>query len=219
MRLVLVRHAQSANNALPDHQRVHDPGLTDVGTQQAEQLGDWMQSLPLTALWCSPFKRSLDTTEAIRRRNCLKPFVHIDLHEVGGCYSGYSAVGRKGEAGMGAAELQVYYPDYEIDSRIASDGWWQKRPFETSDLSSQRAVRAILWFKSQLQKSSDFACAVIHADFKRLLLKQMLVDSSNVEQWGPIFNAAVTALRWDGEHWKLDYFNSISHLPYPLHTS
>jgi len=60
---------------------------------------------------------------------------------------------------------------------------------------------------------------VIHADFKRLLLKQMLADSSNVEQWGPIFNAAVTALSWEGESWKLDYFNSISHLPYPLHTS
>lgn len=219
MRLVLVRHAQSANNALPDHQRVHDPGLTEVGVLQAEQLGDWMASLPLTALWCSPFKRSLDTTEAIRRCNPLKPFVHIDLHEVGGCYSGYSAVGRKGEAGMGTAELRIHYPDYEIDPRIASDGWWQKRPFETSDSSSQRAIRAIDWFKSQLQKSNDFACAVIHADFKRLLLKQMLVDNSNVEQWGPIFNAAVTALRWDGETWKLDYFNSISHLPYPLHTS
>lgn len=218
MRLVLVRHAQSANNALPDHQRVHDPGLTAAGLEQAEQLGEWMATQPITALWCSPFKRSLDTTEAIRRRSNLKPFVHIDLHELGGCYSGYQAVGRKGEAGMGNVELSELYPQYAIDPKISNEGWWLKKPFETQDQCDERTSRVIHWFKSQLQKSSDLAVAVIHADFKRLLLKHMLCPRLDVEHLGPIFNASATALRWDGSQWKLDYFNSISHLPYHLQT-
>jgi 2,3-bisphosphoglycerate-dependent phosphoglycerate mutase len=218
MRLVLVRHAQSANNALPDHQRVHDPGLTDLGLEQAEQLGAWMKSMPITALWCSPFKRSLDTTEAIRRRCSLTPYVHIDLHELGGCYSGYQAIGRQGEAGMGASELRKLYPAYEIDSQITEDGWWFRKPFESQSLCDQRTARVIDWFKSQLKHATDYAVAVIHADFKRLILKQMLSPGLDVENLGPIFNASATALRWDGKAWTLDFFNSISHLPYSLHS-
>jgi 2,3-bisphosphoglycerate-dependent phosphoglycerate mutase len=49
MQLLLVRHAQSANNALPTELRVHDPGLTETGNLQAEHLADWLQTLPLTA--------------------------------------------------------------------------------------------------------------------------------------------------------------------------
>lgn len=218
MRLVLVRHAQSANNALPDHMRVHDPGLTPAGAEQAERLGAWMATQPITALWCSPFKRSLDTTDAIKRRCSLKPFVHIDLHELGGCYSGYQAVGKKGEAGMGREELRKLYPDYVLDPQISHEGWWQNKPFETPEQCEQRTRRAIAWFKSQLSHPADFAVAVIHADFKRLLLKQMLYPRLDIENLGPIFNASVTALRWDGNGWMLDYFNSISHLPYQLQT-
>jgi 2,3-bisphosphoglycerate-dependent phosphoglycerate mutase len=218
MRLVLVRHAQSANNALPDHQRVHDPGLTTIGLKQAEQLGQWMASQPITALWCSPFKRSLDTTEAIRHRSKLTPFVHIDLHEIGGCYSGYQAIGRKGEAGMGNTEIAQLYPQYRLDPQITDKGWWSSKPFETETQGEERAGRVIAWFKSQLQTSTDFAVAVIHADFKRMLLKQMLHRGLEVENLGPIFNASATALRWDGTAWKLDYFNSISHLPYVMQT-
>lgn len=219
MRLILVRHAQSANNALPDHQRVHDPGLTTTGILQAEQLGAWCKTLPITALWCSPFKRSLDTTEAIRQRGTLqKPFIHLELHELGGCYSGYEAIGRRGEAGMGRGELSQLYPQYEVDPRISDQGWWQKRPYETDMEAELRATRVIGWFQSQLQGQEDLAVAVIHADFKRILLKQMLRSRVDVDHLGPIFNASVTALRWEAPLWKMDFYNAISHLPYELHT-
>ena len=36
MELYLIRHAQSQNNALPEEQRVEDPGLTELGNQQAD---------------------------------------------------------------------------------------------------------------------------------------------------------------------------------------
>ena len=36
--LYLVRHGESANNALPNHQRVADPSLTELGQKQAHNL-------------------------------------------------------------------------------------------------------------------------------------------------------------------------------------
>jgi 2,3-bisphosphoglycerate-dependent phosphoglycerate mutase len=218
MQLLLVRHAQSANNALPTELRVHDPGLTETGNLQAEHLADWLQTLPLTTLWCSPFRRSLDTTEAIRRRLSITPVVHSELFELGGCYSGYEAIGRKGEAGMGRSELLSNYPAYELDSTITDLGWWRNQPFESAADGAERARRVILWFQSELQQRSGAAAAIIHADFKRLLLQQMLHTNLPVERLGAILNASVTAVRWNGNAWRLDFFNSISHLPYELHT-
>ena len=38
MRLYLIRHAQSENNARPEHERVEDPGLTELGARQIDHL-------------------------------------------------------------------------------------------------------------------------------------------------------------------------------------
>ena len=85
MQLFLIRHAQSQNNALPEEQRVEDPGLTELGHRQAELLADWVPALNLTRLITSPFRRTLLTTEPIRRATSLIPEVRVDLHEQGGC--------------------------------------------------------------------------------------------------------------------------------------
>jgi len=214
MRLLLVRHAQSANNALHFSQRIPDPPLTSCGQLQAECLASWLSNLPLTHLWCSPFLRSIETTEAVRRRVRLRPEIHRDLHEQGGCYSGHEQVGRKGEPGMSRSELGELFPDYQLDPLIQENGWWESRPFETDELARQRAEKIKAWFEQQITASDMLAAAIIHADFKRQLLRAMLSEEIDVKAFGPILNASVTSLRRTDSGWKVDYFNSISHVPF-----
>ena len=40
MRLFLIRHAQSENNAKPDHLRIEDPGLTELGQRPTLDLAN-----------------------------------------------------------------------------------------------------------------------------------------------------------------------------------
>lgn len=215
MRMLLVRHAQSANNAQPTELRVPDPDLTEQGYHQAEFLADWIETLPLTSLWCSPFLRSLQTTEAIRKRLDIQPEIFLDLHEVGGCFSGYEAIGKKGEPGLGAEEIRSRFPKYRLDPQIAATGWWNSRPFETEELGRSRARKMTHWMAQHLHDSEQhLVVAVIHADFKRLLIEAMLGSEVNVVALGPILNTSVSSLRWDGSKWQLDYYNSISHLPF-----
>ena len=45
VQLYLIRHGQSENNARPEHLRVEDAELTDLGHQQAEQLAPWIATV------------------------------------------------------------------------------------------------------------------------------------------------------------------------------
>lgn len=42
-----------------------DPGLTDLGRQQAERTGRWLSGLEVSALWTSPMRRARETADRI----------------------------------------------------------------------------------------------------------------------------------------------------------
>ncbi len=73
MRLLLIRHAQSANNALPEHLRVEDPALTALGHRQAQALAVWLSTCSVNVLVASPFRRALETVEYLRRELVVVP--------------------------------------------------------------------------------------------------------------------------------------------------
>lgn len=54
--LLLVRHA------LPQSGEVN-PGLSEVGREQARRLGDWLKGADVDALVCSPMPRAVETAE------------------------------------------------------------------------------------------------------------------------------------------------------------
>src|SRR5689334_12997512 len=103
MKLCLVRHAQSTNNALGDslNGRHHDAPLTDLGLRQAELLAKHLAALPraetlstngyaqsglwpFTHLYCSPMTRAMQTTRPIAQSLGLTPEIWVDFHEDGG---------------------------------------------------------------------------------------------------------------------------------------
>lgn len=212
-RVYLVRHAQSANNALPESQRICDPGLTGLGHQQAERLAEWMKQLDSPQLFCSGFRRALETTAAIVRHTDWLPEIRADLFEQGGCYSGFPPNELLPEPGMGRIELQNQFAGWRIDDRISEQGWWYGQEYELEDSARCRASAVANWLSGKDLIGSREVILVIHADFKRLLIEQMFAGLRSMATWSCPYNASITSVVYIEDHWYLEYLNSVTHLP------
>jgi len=212
--LLLIRHAQSANNALPESKRVPDPGLTELGYRQAMLLGEGITRFPVTQLFCSPFRRSLDTARPVSEVTKLVPKIHSEIYEQGGCYSGHEVGKLLGSPGMNRVELESGYPGWAICETIGPNGWNHGRVYESELEVEQRANRVAAWLSSQWLQESPAAMAalVIHADFKRVLLETLLGTSRWTNHWQPIYNTAISHLQHVDDKWQLVEWNLIQHL-------
>jgi len=225
--LLLIRHAQSANNALDESLRVPDPGITEMGKRQAICLSEWLKTYPPTTLYCSGFRRALETTLPIAQSTGIKPFVRQDIFEWGGCYDGYLP-GKMGPfPGMNRAEIEKQFPGWEIDERIGDAGWYTESALESDEMALERSRRVASWLRgmfenlyvtNSLKGIPSRVALVIHADFKALLLRTLLNDKSHFgertfEHLSEVPNTSVTQLTWTGDDWRLDFWSSIGHLP------
>ena len=174
--LLLIRHAQSENNALGDEFRVPDPNITTLGASQSNKLASAVKKLSPSVIYCSPFLRSLETTRPIVQQTGLTPIVRQDIYEQGGCHSGYQTGARIAERGMKRQEIQSKYPGWQLDERIEEHGWYDLDHFETIEESRVRAQRVRRWFESTSKTHSrqDRVAMVIHADFKMRLMEAFL---------------------------------------------
>ncbi len=220
--IYLIRHGQSANNALSEEQRVCDPGLTDIGQQQAAALAAWFAAHPVDYLYCSPFLRALETARPLADTKRLPVQVRSDIFELGGCYSGHEVGKKRGEPGLGLSQLRAAYPTWQIDSSIAETGWWG-RDFETWEQATARAASVAQWMTSQLTSLTGIHVLVIHADFKRLLLEAMFSQSQLAAQHidlasVALYNTGISYIEFEQGQWSLGGFNSTEHLPSKLIT-
>ncbi len=217
--IILIRHGQSANNAGPEQTRVPDPGLTEIGTQQAQATADWLAGESVDLFYCSPFTRSLDTMLPITRVHQAPVFVRPDLCEQGGCYSGHPAIGMKGEPGMSRRQIEAKYPGWGLDDSIDEQGWWQSA-YEELPAARERARRVANWMVEHFSTADATIVFVIHADFKRRLLEAILPHPDMAgEMLGPLCNTGVTRLECTTEAWRLHTLNATNHLPARLVTS
>jgi broad specificity phosphatase PhoE len=220
MRLFLVRHGESANNARDESQRVHDPGLTELGAEQVEFLGPWFASVSPDVLITSPFLRALKTMVPIQRATGLHPVVWRDLHEVGGCVSGYPAIGHVGEAGLTAEEIIEQFPSCDVEGLIGELGWWGGKPYEGAADIAVRVQRIVERTLAEFGDTDLKVVYVMHADFKRELLCGFCAEHSfSRSDYGPLHNAGVTELTLTRTTSRLDSYNNIGHLPYGLKSS
>ncbi|MDA1052870.1 MAG: histidine phosphatase family protein [Planctomycetota bacterium] len=208
MQLYLIRHAQSQNNALPEEERVEDPGLTELGLRQAELLAEWIPSLRLTRLITSPFRRTLLTTQPIARTTSLIPEVRIDLHEQGGCYGGHDFGNKVGRPGMTRQEIEAEFSGYQVADNIDGQGWWRSKPYETIDAAWTRAARLLESTRREFGHTDERIGYVMHADIKRLFIAHLHPDPIGVP-----CNTSVTEIEFTATSHRILAFNQISHLP------
>lgn len=219
MHLYLIRHAESENNARPDHQRVDDPAITERGVQQANHLADWLATHPMDILVTSPFRRALQTAAPAALRGNTPVEVWCDIYERGGCYSGWQESEMRGALGLGHQEILRLIPKAELDAEIASDGWWGGRPRENDDEAELRAAAVRKKLENRFGDSQLQIAVITHAEFQRMLLGKLLAEQNiDVARLGPICNAGVTYLNFNSGHWQLQWLNAVTHIASPLIT-
>ncbi len=237
-RLLLVRHAQSANNVSnadarerfrgdadrieleSERARVPDPELSPTGQKQVEHLVDALAPLlraERSLLVTSPMRRALLTAAPVAARAGLdrdRFICEAELFEVGGCYYGEEA-----RPSTTATQIEAEFP---VRCRgIAAEGWYagRKGP-ETASEARQRIDRIIAWTEQTLSSGAyDLMAVVAHGDlFTRWLRRWFGVP------WGRGLaimhgNTGITQLTWErGQGVLLEYTNDMRHLPEALHT-
>jgi 2,3-bisphosphoglycerate-dependent phosphoglycerate mutase len=223
MKLYLIRHAESENNARPAYERTEDPGLTPLGRLQANNLAKWLAHLPFDELVTSPFRRTLQTTKAIldaasETSRPVKLSVWHDVFERGGCFIGHGPKATQGGEGFNRDEILKWLQlaaesSVTIDASITNQGWWGAKQRETDEEAATRARRVVDRIEVQFAASQKCIVIVTHADFIRLLLAELIGDAMTMERLGPIRNAGITKLNLANQAWELDWLNSVSHLP------
>jgi len=191
VRVHLIRHGQSANNALPEYQRIEDPALTPIGREQAECLGTWASRTPLHTLLVSPFLRTLETAEPIHRATGLRPQIWVDLHERGGCYAGWQPSNFRGRPGMNADEIQKRFPHVELIDSIGPSGWWQSQPREDDSQALERARRIVERLRRSFHGTGRQVACVMHADFKMLVASVLFERTFDPAQTAIYRNASI----------------------------
>lgn len=106
-----------------------------------------------------------------------------------------------------------------VDPEIGDEGWWNGKPREDIEATRVRAAGVAARLTDTFAETDQHVALLIHADFKRELLRVLLRDILCLDHVGPIANTSVTILRYRGEGvWHLHSLASVTHLPRRLIT-
>lgn len=203
MRLLLIRHAQSGNNAVADAShgdystfmatRSPDPPLTPAGERQAELLAAYVATMddgidaihermssylrlhPVTRLYVSPMLRALQTAQPLAAALDLAPEVWMDIHEHGGIFTGSKEAGNvQGFPGLNRAEIAARFPTYAIGAGIDENGWWRGGYEELAECDA-RAARVAQTLRTWAGQQPDATIALVtHGTFLNSLIHALL---------------------------------------------
>lgn len=239
MELYLIRHGQSANNALPDDNgRVHDPPLTALGQQQAAAVAQYVknaiqpdpiiaspqtgQTQPLrqvgygiTHLYSSAMYRALQTAAPIGQALGITPQVWVDIHEHGGIYLDHAdGRGKVGFPGKTRTEILAEFADYILPENLTEQGWWNQG-YEELAACQLRAVQVAKQLREwAVGIHQDARVALVtHGTFMDNLIKALLNYGQANGHFHWHYNTAITRLDFVREDFTVvRYINRIEHL-------
>ena len=221
MELFLIRHGQSANNALADMKlRVEDPLLTPAGEQQAERTAAYLAARrhlhadardaarPIfDQIYCSPMLRAMQTARPIARALGMPYEVWPDIHEIGGIYLDHD--GRKvGYAGQTRSQLLKRFPECTLPHDLSEQGWWN-RDFEEMHEGHARAAGVARTLRARAGENVRIGL-VSHGDFLSALLNA-LGDQNNAAYYEHR-NTGITHVDLTPLGARVRYLNRVDHL-------
>jgi broad specificity phosphatase PhoE len=239
MQLLIIRHAQSVNNAsmmFNERDRVYDPGLSDLGHLQAqaaarhlcegyspERITDGpyhknpelrqQRGFKIDKLYCSPMYRTLQTASYIAKATGLTPHVRVDIHEHGGLYLEDAEKQITSYPGKTRAEILSEFPGYVLTDEIGDTGWW-KGGMEDLTTAYARAIKVAQQLREEAKAAPDERIALVtHGTFIDALLKALFNQLPSRNLWYFQYNTAMT--RVDFHHsgeLLLRFMNRVDHL-------
>ncbi len=233
MQLYIIRHGESANNALGTEEtnfdaymasRSPDPVLTPVGERQAKLVSVYLAEADygITELHCSAMLRAMQTAQPIGQALNLPPSVWIDIHEHGGMFHGNPRNGGEVQAypGISRREATERFPGYQLPDKLSEDGWWYGG-YEELSRCALRARRVAEVLHERAAANDDSVIALVsHGTFIDQLLKALMNQTENGHQFFySQNNTSITHLDFleDGPL-VLRFSNRTRHLPTELIT-
>ena len=247
MRLYLIRHCESENNALwartgSSDGRVADPPLTAKGQEQAQALaaylaaakdaspapfegGPMREGLVFTHLYTSLMQRAIQTGTAISKALGLPLVAWPEIHERGGIYlKNPHTEEEEGLPGPGRSFFEENFPHLELPDALGAEGWWN-RVYEQRDNAIVRAAAVLETLMARHGGTDDHVVFVTHGGFTQSLLQTMF----NISPRGSVFagerfvwfksnNGAITRIDITDDLLRLAYLNFIDYMPGELLT-
>ena len=242
MRLYIIRHAQSENNARwaatgASDGRSSDPSLTDTGHQQAQHLARFLaraepsaetdpwdvadrRGFGITHLYTSLMQRAIVTATAVAQALELPLVAWTAIHEAAGIFEYEPDGGRRiGLPGPNRSFFETLYPHLLLPDSLGEDGWWN-RPSESRAETRVRAGRVADELFDRHGHSEDRVALVTHGAFSHYFLSALL-DRTEYEDDGPhprrlwllMNNTGITRLDFTSRYATLFYTNRLEHLP------
>jgi len=199
-RFILIRHAESRDNASSRFSGRRDSGLSKCGTRQAEDLREFLAGEPLAAVISSSARRAVQTAEIITAG---RPGLPVELKD------------ELRERSMGEWEGLTFSEAYERDPRQMKK--WLEDPIECPPPGGESlrdvAVRTLVLVKRLVRDCSGQTIALIsHGGVMRVMLAQMLEAPLEFSLHLTVNNASVTRVTFCDGFGVLESLNDTSHL-------
>lgn len=204
--ILLIRHGETAWNAVRRLQGHLDVPLNDEGRRQAAALGRALLNEPLDAIYASDLQRALQTAQAIAASRSMPIHIEAGLRER--CFGGFE--------GLLYADIGARYPEAyaswkarELDARLPHG----ERTGETLRTFFERAVGAITGILKAAQGGQHRRIAVVtHGGVLECAHRAAQGISPDRARDFDILNASVNRFAWDGKKLSMLAWGDVSHL-------
>ena len=223
MQFLIIRHGQSANNHLfattgSWEGRVPDPGLTELGHEQAARLAAHMLSgrAPRpTVMHTSLMRRAIQTASPIAAAFDLTLHGHAELFEYGGPYEDHIDDGRT-HRGASASGLRSLSPHLALPDCADETGWYDGGREGDAECAS-RAARVADEMIGRYVDTDEVVALVCHQWFGQYLLRALSGLGPDVRTpWFFMDNTSTTAVTHGHIVWgdvvHVDWVNRTDHL-------
>lgn len=199
-RVFMIRHGSTPLSAEDSFAGAVDIELSDEGRAQAQRLAERLACEPITAVYCSPMKRTLETAEIIARVHQLTPIQDAGLKEIN--HGHWEAMRR--------ADVEAKYA-----VEYAS---WEEDPFTFAPSGGESGLsvmaRALPVIRSIVTQHPDEDVAIVsHKATIRLLISSLLgFDARGYRDRLDQSPACLNVLDFkDAVRARLMLFNDVSH--------
>jgi broad specificity phosphatase PhoE len=198
MRLILVRHGQTACNIGDIWHGWDDCALTELGQAQAQAVGRRLAAEPIAAIYSSDSRRAIQTARAVATPHGLDPIPEPALRERNpGTFEGLSM-----------DEVLAAHPTYREER--AADFWgWRPPQGETFAEVLERLLGVIE--RLEAEHGEETVVAVTHMSPVRVLVSHLL-DVPIEDTYRMDFpSTGVSILRWEDGVPQVEALNDASH--------
>jgi probable phosphoglycerate mutase len=203
LRFFLVRHGETAENALMRYLGTRDEPLTENGMRQALHVADALSQIPIAAIISSPMRRAADTAAPIQKACGVE--LRLDRRLAEGSFGRWEGLSR-------AEVLELGNPDAELLARWESDPSCAPPGGESINDVQKRVIRLAEELKEEFAGSS--VVLVSHVGPIKALLAAALGVSPQVSRRLFLDPGTISVMEW-GPHPLLRLFNSHAHLGWP----